>query len=81
MKVTVKFYSLLKAKAGVGHVDLDVKAGATIEDLIPILMERFENLPLNHEHVHFLHNDKNAPRDKVLSEGDSVTILTLFAGG
>jgi molybdopterin converting factor small subunit len=81
MNVTVKFYSMFKSLAGVGRVDLAVVDDTTIEGLIPLLMQRFEKLPLEREHICFLLNDKIADRRRVLSDGDCVTIFEMFAGG
>ena len=81
MKITVKFYSLFKSLAGVDKVKMEIEDGYTIEDLLPLLGDKFKKLPLEKEHISFLVNERIAKRDQVLVQEDEVTIFEMFAGG
>ena len=81
MRITVKFMSRFRTIAGVEREILDVAEGTTIDGLSKVLLEKYQDLPLESEKTYFAVNDQVSTRDQVLAEGDQVRIFQLLAGG
>ena len=81
MRVTVLLSSLFNTLAGVEREVLDLAEGTTINRLAVILLQKYQNLPLESEKTYFVINDQIAARDRVLADGDQVRIFQLLAGG
>ena len=81
MRVTVLLSSLFNTLAGVEREVLDLAEGTTINRLAVILLQKYQNLPLESEKTYFVINDQIAARDRVLADGDQVHIFQLLAGG
>jgi molybdopterin converting factor small subunit len=81
MRITVKFSSLFHTLAGVEREVLDVTEGTTIDRLSSILVQKYQNLPLESGKTYFMINGQVSARNQVLAEGDQVRIFQLLAGG
>ena len=81
MRITVHFSSLFRTLAGVEREVLDVAGGMTIDRLSRILVQKYQNLPLESGKTYFMINGKFSTRSQVLAEGDQVRIFQLLAGG
>jgi molybdopterin converting factor small subunit len=81
MRITVQFSSLFRTIAGVEREVLDVTEGTTIDGLSGILVQKYQDLPLESEKTYFVINNQVTTRDQVLAEGDQVRIFQLLAGG
>ena len=81
MRITVKFSSLFNTLAGVEKEVVEVAEGTTIDRLAGILLQKYQNLPIQSEKTYFVINDQIASRDRVLADGDQVRIFQLLAGG
>ena len=81
MRITVHFSSLLRTLTGVEREVLDVAGGTTIDRLSSILVQRYQNLPLESGKTYFMINGQFSTRSQVLAEGDQVRIFQLLAGG
>ena len=94
MKVKVKSFANIKEVLGSGEIELNLKEGSTIGDLLEELIQRygepFERQVIDKAKKTFvpfllLVNGKTyrslTDRDKLLSDGQTVTILIPFDGG
>jgi molybdopterin converting factor small subunit len=81
MHITVLFSSLFLSLAGVERDVLDVADGTTIDRLSSILVQKYQNLPLESGKTYFMINGQVSTRNQVLAEGDQVRIFQLLAGG
>lgn len=81
MRITVQFSSLFRILAGVEREVLDVAEGTTIDRLSSILVQKYQNLPLESGKTYFMINGQISTRKQVLAEGDQVRIFQLLAGG
>ena len=81
MRITVHFSSLFRTLTGVEHEVLDVAGGTTIDRLSSILVQKYQNLPLESRKTYFMINGQFSTRSQVLAEGDQVRIFQLLAGG
>ena len=80
MEITVKFSSLIKILARLDHDLVDVDEGTTIDQLTRILDRKYKNLHFDGEKTKFLVNSKFVNGDKVLAEGDEVSVFQTLKG-
>ena len=81
MHVTILFSGLFRTLAGVEREVLDVAEGTTIDRLSRILVQKYQNLPLESGNTYFMINGQVSTRNQVLAKGDQVRIFRLLAGG
>ena len=81
MHITVQFSSLFCTVTGVEREVLDVAEGTTIDRLSSILIQKYQNLPLESGKTYFMINGQISRHNQVLGEGDQVRIFQLLAGG
>lgn len=81
MRITVQFSSLFRILAGVEREVLDVAEGTTVDRLSSILVQKYQNLPIESGKTYFMINGQISTRKQVLAEGDQVRIFQLLAGG
>ena len=80
MEITIKFSSLIRMLARLDHDLVDVDEGTTIDQLTRILDQKYKNLHFDSEKTKFLVNNKFVSGDKVLAEGDEVSIFQTLKG-
>ena len=80
MKITLKFSSLFKMLARLDRELVSVDEGTTIDQLSQILDQKYKTLHFNSEKTKFLVNNKFVNGDKVLTEGDEVSIFQTLRG-
>jgi sulfur-carrier protein len=81
MHVLVKFYTSYKAITGTDQVDLEIPEGSTVSQLMKILAKKYENTSIDRDGSIVVVNEKIAPRDQVLKDGDTAMLFHQFAGG
>lgn len=81
MQVTVRFFASLRESTGTGRCDLNVPSGATIDELIAILVDQYPALSAHRGSWHFAVNQNHAESDRALQDGDRVAIFPYIAGG
>jgi MoaD family protein len=83
MKISVKLFSMFRQYAGAGHLTVDLEAGATVDDLLDALVERFDNPDFKNDEtmLMLMVNNENAPHQRVLMEGDVVHLMPILGGG
>jgi molybdopterin converting factor small subunit len=81
MRITVQFSGLFRTLGGVEREVLDVAEGTAIHQICGILIQKYQNLPIESKKTYFVVNGHIAMRDQALAEGDQVRIFQLLAGG
>ena len=81
MRITVIFSGLFRTLAGVEREVLEVAEGTTIDRLSHMLVQKYQNLPLEIGKTYFIINGQISTPNQVLAEGDQVRVLRLLAGG
>ena len=75
MEIILKFSSLLKILTRVDQDTMDVDEGTTIDQLTQILDQKYKSLRFNKEKTKFLIDNKFVEGDKVLEEGDEISVF------
>lgn len=81
-KVTVRFFAAAKAAAGTGEVRLPIADGATLDDLLGVLAEKYgTQLSAVIAHSSFLLDGAGVERTDPIGTAVGLDILPPFAGG
>ena len=81
MRVTVKLFAILRDRAGVSALELELPAGATVASASEMLVAK---LPAVREHlrnVAFAVNRSYTPATTPLNDGDELAIIPPVTGG
>ena len=81
MKVKVKFFAILREKAGVGELVEDVVAGTTVSDLWSLLQRTHPGLAVPGLRLLYAVNQSYVSGDYVLHEKDEVVFVPPVSGG
>ncbi len=81
MNVTVKLFAIVKERAGVGELSLDVPPGATVAAAGRAIVERFAALKDFEPRVAYAVNREYASRETVLRDGDELALIPPVSGG
>jgi molybdopterin converting factor subunit 1 len=76
VEVTVRLFAMLRERAGVGEVMLDLPDGASVDDALERLGGLADGLPLV-----MAVNREYAPADQVLAPGDELALIPPVSGG
>lgn len=80
-QVRVIFFAILKEKAGLAEVDLDLPAGATVRDLRQQLQLRFPQLATGRANLLVAVNQAYAFDDEPVPDGAEVAVFPPVSGG
>ena len=81
MMVNVRLFAILRDRAGVDSVRLELAQGATIESAIAALNQRFPALNDYLRRAAFAINRDYAPPTASLHEGDELAVIPPVSGG
>ena len=81
LRVHVRLFAMQRELAGTRGLDLDLPAGATVEDAWAALVERFPVLAPGRAAVRFGVNGGYAPAETELGDGDEVAMIPPVSGG
>jgi len=81
MKLRVQFFSRLRDVTGSEYLDLEIKAGATANDLLAELFARFPKLREWERNILIGAGVEFVERDYVLKEDDEISIMPPVQGG
>ncbi|HEY4716947.1 MAG TPA: molybdopterin converting factor subunit 1 [bacterium] len=81
MKIKVKFFAVLREKAGVDSLTIDMDNGTRLTDLKKYLSERFWNKMKIDRGVAVAVNGEVTNKDARLSDGDEIAFLPPVSGG
>ena len=75
MEITVKYSSLLRMLIRQDQELMDVDEGITVDQLTRILDQKYKNGRFNSKKTKFLIDNQFVNGDKVLTEGDEVSVF------
>ena len=80
MRVHVRLFAAYREAAGVGHIELDLPAGATVKDAIAEVARRHP-LIAEGRSVVIAKNREYVTADEPLMDGDEVALIPPVSGG
>jgi len=81
MRVTVRLFAILRQQAGWRERELELAAGASIDDAWRALVELVPALAASREIVRFARNRQYAQSSEPLADGDELVLIPPVAGG
>jgi molybdopterin converting factor subunit 1 len=81
MKVKVKFFAMLRERAGTAEVVKEIQDGTTIAQLWEALQREFPKLAVSGIRLLYAVNQSYVPPDYVLHESDEVVFVPPVSGG
>jgi molybdopterin converting factor subunit 1 len=81
MKVKVKFFAILRERAGTGEITKEMHEGSTISQLWEALQEQFPKLAVPGIRLLYAVNQNYVTPDYVLKESDEVVFVPPVSGG
>jgi molybdopterin converting factor subunit 1 len=79
--VNVKLFAIVKERAGVGELSLELGEGATVAAAGRAIVERFAVLKDIEPRVAYAVNREYANRETVLCDGDELALIPPVSGG
>lgn len=81
MKIRLKFFASYREVIGKKEMELDLKEGKRLADLLQHLYKKYPRLEAFKEGIICSINKEYAPLDAKLKEGDEVALLPPVSGG
>ncbi len=81
MRIKVKFFAYTREITGTREAEIEAEAGATLEDIMNILAEKYPGLQRYRNEINMAVNHEYAERSTVVKEGDEVALLPPVSGG
>jgi molybdopterin converting factor subunit 1 len=79
--IRVRFFAILKDKAGRDSVELDLSPGATVADAMTLLADSESELVAWLPKVAPAVNREYVSRDRILNDGDELALIPPVSGG
>jgi molybdopterin converting factor subunit 1 len=81
IRVTVKLFAILREKAGISEVKLELPAGSTLRGLLELLARRYDALGGLLAKVACAINQEYVSDDPLLADGDEIALIPPVSGG
>jgi len=81
MKVKVKFFAILRERAGAREFIKEIEEGSTVADLWAMLKKEYPNLAPMETRLVYAVNQNYVRSDYALSDGDEVVFIPPVSGG
>ena len=81
MRIHVKFFAVLRDKAGVPAVDLDLQDGATCADACRELQSRYPEIAAMLQRTACAVDKEYVPLNTVLQQGQELALIPPVSGG
>lgn len=81
MTVRVRFFAILRDRAGTDAADVELPAGATVGEALDAIARRFDAITTLLPRVAPAINREYARRDDPLSDGDELALIPPVSGG
>jgi molybdopterin converting factor subunit 1 len=81
MRVSVRLFAVLRDRAGVSELVLEVSEGATVADVAEVLSTRFPGIRDHARHVAYAVNREYVPAGTTLEDGDELAVIPPVSGG
>lgn len=79
--IKVLFFGAAADRAGTRETELEVRDGATLAEIWPLIVEQHSHLAPMRDTLAFAVNGEYARGDDVVSSGDEVAVLPPVSGG
>ena len=81
MKVKVKFFAILRERAGIAEITKDLREGSTVAELWGSLQQDYPKLAVPGIRLLYAVNQEYVTPDRVLRESDEVVFVPPVSGG
>jgi molybdopterin converting factor subunit 1 len=81
MRINVKFFAIVRDRAGVSNFELDVPAQSTVANVSSRLAEEFPAISTMLSRAAFAVNQSYVPATTELHDGDELAIIPPVSGG
>jgi molybdopterin converting factor subunit 1 len=81
MRITVRFFAILKDRAGTSETTLELASGSTVASALESLSKRFPDLQRDCNRIAFAVNRSYVKPDQVLRDGDELALIPPVSGG
>lgn len=81
MHITVRFFAILKDRAGVGETSLELPTGSTVGDAVVLLVKQFPKIECDVKRIALAVNRAYEKSDEVLNDGDELALIPPVSGG
>lgn len=81
MKLKVKFFAILRERAGVAEITKELKDGSTVDDLWKALQQDYPKLAVSGIRLLYAVNQNYVTPDHQLKESDEVVFVPPVSGG
>ncbi len=81
MRVRVKFFAYTREITGLSETDIEAGDGATLKEIMEILVERFPGLRRYRNEINMAVNHEYASPETAVNRGDEVALLPPVSGG
>lgn len=81
MKVTVKFFAILRERAGAAEITTELREGSTVNDLWGVLQQEYPRLNVGGIRLLYAVNQNYVSADTALKDQDEVVFIPPVSGG
>lgn len=81
MTIRIRFFAILRDKAGCGSAEIDLPPGSSVADAVSALQQRFPAVAPYIGRCAFAVNQSYVPADTPLADGDELAIIPPVSGG
>ncbi|HEY7088964.1 MAG TPA: molybdopterin converting factor subunit 1 [Tepidisphaeraceae bacterium] len=81
MRITVRFFAILKDRAGVGEAKIELPEGSTVSAAVESIAARFAGVRSDLNRAAFAVNRNYAKPEQVLRDGDELALIPPVSGG
>lgn len=81
MKVKIKFFAILRERAGAGEISKDIQDGSTVAQLWESLQQDYPKLAGPTFRLLYAVNQSYVTPEQILKDGDEVAIIPPVSGG
>lgn len=81
MKVTVKFFAILRERAGAAQITTELREGSTVNDLWRVLQQEYPRLNVSGIRLLYAVNQNYVSADTALKDQDEVVFIPPVSGG
>ena len=81
MRITVRFFAILKDRAGTDQTLLDLTPGSTVDDAVQSIKGCYPNVAKDLSRTAFAVNRNYVKPQSVLKDGDELALIPPVSGG
>jgi len=81
MHINVRFFAILRDRAGVGQTSLELPADATVSAAVEALAERYPQIRQPLQRAAFAVNHRYVQGERILNDGDELALIPPVSGG